>query len=214
MLWNLWRTFFPKKVSRQTIDLLLACFDEIKDNRFLNIGPQLRAELLRFEWESDDVFRNYVGFTYRPQISGRFEDPKGRWMRITGIRLKSPDGESSERMSIYVSRGLMCGYGYESNRKFKADPTSVDVSDVRVEVLDTPTEELKAIIPKDIQELINWADVFDVELDGKTYFHLKDIGDGDFLGIDESSNLYEIRHDPYEIRPLAGDLRTVFTKNN
>lgn len=114
-------------------------------------------------------------------------------------------------MSIYVSHGLLCGYAFEGERTFKADPASVDVTDTRIELLDTPTQELKALIPKGLQDLINWADVFDVELDGKTFYHLKDMGDGDFIGIDEFGTLYLIKHDPPEITQLKGNMERIFS---
>ncbi|MGB5013161.1 MAG: hypothetical protein WBO68_03950, partial [Pyrinomonadaceae bacterium] len=134
-------------------------------------------------------------------------------MRLKGIEIRSKNGKELERLSIYMCHGLICGYAFETNPKFQPNIETIDVSNLRIEFLDTPTRQLKALIPRDLQELINWADVYDVELNGKIYYHLKDIGDGDFIGIDERRNIYEIRHDPFEIVPLAGDRALHFTRD-
>ena len=54
-----------------------------------------------------------------------------------------------------------------------------------------------------------------MSLNGKTYYHVQDItdGDGDFIGIDADKNVYEFRHDPFEITLLTEPLETIL-KNN
>lgn len=37
------------------------------------------------------------------------------------------------------------------------------------------------------------------------YFHLKDIGDGDFYGIDKGGDLFKITHDPFYISLISRD---------
>ncbi|WP_162842699.1 hypothetical protein [Mucilaginibacter pineti] len=46
-------------------------------------------------------------------------------------------------------------------------------------------------------------------MDGKVYFHIKDLEDGDFIGIDSDKIIYKITHDPCEIIPLPESLKTV-----
>ena len=36
----------------------------------------------------------------------------------------------------------------------------------------------------------------------KEYFHIKDLEDGDFIGIDERKVVYKITHDPMEVKAL------------
>ncbi|MEY3451193.1 MAG: hypothetical protein RL711_1019, partial [Bacteroidota bacterium] len=48
-----------------------------------------------------------------------------------------------------------------------------------------------------------------LDLKGKTYYHLKDIEDGDFLGIDIHKNIYKITHDPFEINLQKNELINV-----
>jgi hypothetical protein len=41
-----------------------------------------------------------------------------------------------------------------------------------------------------------------VKLRGSLYYHLRDLEDGDFIGIDADKIIYKITHDPFEIIPL------------
>ena len=54
-----------------------------------------------------------------------------------------------------------------------------------------------------------------VILEGKTYYHLMDLadGDGDFIGMDLKKRVYLITHDPFEIKLLDKPLREILEKN-
>ena len=54
------------------------------------------------------------------------------------------------------------------------------------------------------QELanINENDIYASNLNGKDYYHLKELEDGDFIGIDTDNHIYLIAHDPFEIKNI------------
>ena len=54
--------------------------------------------------------------------------------------------------------------------------------------------------------LLNTSDIYKIELNGKIYYHLKDLEDGDFIGIDTQKNIYLITHDPFKIALQDNDL--------
>lgn len=114
-------------------------------------------------------------------------------------------------MSIYFDHGLLCGYAFDAGSDFVPDPSSVDVSASDFQLLERAGSQVTKLILSKDQEYINWSDVFEVELNGKTYYHLKGIGDGDFIGIDDTKQLYEIRHDPLEVKPLHGTVAEVLS---
>ncbi len=53
---------------------------------------------------------------------------------------------------------------------------------------------------------INIGDIYITRLDGKDYYHLKELEDGDFIAIDTSNHIFEITHDPFEIKNLDRQL--------
>jgi hypothetical protein len=103
------RNIFPPRVKPTTVELLVRSFEKLADPRFDPCIKQLRAGLLRF-YGSSDVIQNYVGFTFMPGISRQFEERKGRWIRISGIDVSNAN--SSDKLSIFISHGLVCGYAF------------------------------------------------------------------------------------------------------
>jgi hypothetical protein len=196
---NWFNQLFPLKVSGETVNLLISALKQINNPLVAMAVPQLEAGLLKY-WRTNNTREpNYVSFTFAPAVSSRFEIPCGRSFRVKNIRLKNESGQVRSTMTIYFSRGLVVGYSIENGPNFDPDISSVDVTDARIEFLDEPDPELKKLINDDIKQLVNWSDVFEVDLEGTTFIHLKDVGDGDFLAVDHSGNGYLIKHDPFEI---------------
>ncbi|MFB6456298.1 hypothetical protein ACE38W_13580 [Chitinophaga sp. Hz27] len=89
------------------------------------------------------------------------------------------------------------------NSKFRIVPDRVSIVNYKIKYLGG--EEYKQIahlIPPSLTSKINPTDVYEVELDGKVYFHVREIEDGDFVGIDLQGIFYKITSDPYEIVAL------------
>ena len=71
---------------------------------------------------------------------------------------------------------------------------------------------VKTLLSPDDQKLINWSSAFEVEINGKQFYHLRDLNDGDFIGMDADGLFYEIHHDPLEVIGLDGNLSEVFAR--
>lgn len=209
---NFLRQLFAQRVTRETFELLAACLRPISRSELAMALPQLDAGLLK-NWRSDDdCDPYYVRFTYFPEVSGRFEDPMGRYLRVKNIAVSDLRGEDKARIDIYFSRGLIMGFSMNRDSTFLPDLSTINVANSRLEYLDTPDAKVDGLIDAKYKKLINWSDVFEVELKGTTYYHLKDIGDGDFIGIDEDRQVYEIRHDPFKVQQLTGDLKEIISR--
>ncbi len=193
---DFFRNIFPPRVRPATVEFLVRVFEMLDDPKYAPFIDQLRGGLLRFVGTSRGL-PNYLSFTFRPGVSGRYEDKRGRFIRITGISVDCKD--RTENVSIYLTHGLVCGMQLEKSLSFTPDLDSIDVSNAMVEYLDFEETIVASALAEEEREFINWADVYEVELDGVVYYHIADIGDGDFVGIDSEGNRFEIRHDPYEV---------------
>jgi hypothetical protein len=189
--------------------MLIACFENLNVPRSETYIRQLEDGLLKY-WRSGLPHDpNYVTFTFSPEVSIKYEDKGERWHRITGIKVSS-DAES-DTLSIYVSHGLVTGLRFESDPNFAPIIETVDTSNAHIEFLDKPDPQVGARVSAEIRDLINWSEVFEVELNGEVYYQIKPLEDGDFIGIDKEGNLFEVRHDPFSIETLKGDPRLVLT---
>ena len=88
--------------------------------------------------------------------------------------------------------------------KYKFNLNSLNVEKIKYEVIgeDISIEKVKKILLLDELELINENEIYSVSIHNDIIFHLKELEDGDFIGIDLDNNLYKVTHDPYKMTPL------------
>lgn len=209
---NLIRSLFPRRLDAETLAFLVKCLEKLPPETYGPFCQQLNEGLVRYVGTSeieDPRFRNYVNFTYEPKVSVRFQVMNGRFWRVDGISVENRNHTEKTNVAIFFSHGLVCGYAFENRLSFDPDPNSIDVSNARLEFIDGPDPIARRLISDRDQQLINWSDVYEVELEGTTYLHLREIGDGDFLGMDGNGRFYEIRHDPFEVIGIDGPLEKI-----
>lgn len=94
-------------------------------------------------------------------------------------------------------------FGWFKKKKLKVDePLTSNVPDPLVPAGNIEFDAIKHLLNEEELLLIDPVDVYEVELDGKIYYHVRELEDGDFIGIDDKKNIYKLTHDPYEIMLL------------
>lgn len=148
---------------------------------------------------------NYVGFSYNPWKYKEFYDSKGRNFRLSNIKVMDILSGRLVNISLYFSYGLINGYSVDdrSGSKFKLNSREINVESFDKKYIDNVDfETIKSLLNKEEIKLLNQNDVYTSLLKGKKYFHLKELEDGDFIGIDLENNLYRVTHDPFEFIKL------------
>lgn len=206
---------FPSNLPGEIVDLLMCSLSKLPQEKYGRFVNQIEKGLLKYQRDSDvnhQVFRNYVYFTYDSKISRIFFDPGGRFSRVHDIVFADKNGTSSSKFAIYFSHGLVCGYAFERDRDFDADLGTVDVSQASFEYLDEEDPNIRKLLSAADEHLVNWSDVYEIDLAGQTIYHLRDIGDGDFVGMDQNGTFLRVTHDPPEVHLLEGTLEEIFAK--
>lgn len=147
----------------------------------------------------------YVGFSFNPQVHDNFYDKNGRNYKLTGIKVFNKKSNSFLDVNIYIVFGMINGYSIEG--KFDIDVNNIEINNFRKEMIDNSDFEKIANIFNDAElKVINPSEIYEVELNGISYYHIKDLEDGNFIGIDEKKNIYKIIHDPFKIIPVSENL--------
>lgn len=177
------------------------------------LRSQLQDGILRKARTDSDVISNYVDFSYNPEVVNKYDNMKMQDFRLTGIEVYDEISSGYIYMDIYVASGLIAGYS-TSKSKPRLDPSRIKMVHYKKVYLENADfDSIKHLLNTEELKLINPSAVYEVVLKGKTYYHLKDLEDGDFIGIDENKQLYRIMHDPYEITLIDRDLTSVMTDN-
>jgi hypothetical protein len=178
------------------------------------LQEQIEQEIFAYATVNSSTFDpDFIGFGYSSSIN-QFENRKLRDYNITNIKVHDIDNSVNLAYRIGVASGVIAGYSLTGSTK----PVVVDISDIDVgsfkkQYFENPDfENIKGIFTEQELSLINQSEVYKVPLDGKDYYHIQALENGDFIGIDSNKTIYQITHDPYEIVPLPGTLETVLNE--
>ncbi|TPG41947.1 hypothetical protein [Flavobacterium pectinovorum] len=145
---------------------------------------------------------NYINFRLNIILLNKFEKKKEPFFTINGIKIFDKTSGAYRLLSLDLGYGLILGYSTSDILNFNPDP------DIQKIVIDSiyityPDNEdfnkIKSLLSNEEINLLNASDIYEVELEGKMYYHLKDLEDGDFIGMDMNKNIYKITHDPFQI---------------
>ena len=144
----------------------------------------------------------------------RFEDKADRSFIIKKVFVFDKGIGQYAEINFVVGYGILLGYSMPDVLVTQPDPNNIKVDSFQIEYFgEDEFENIKSIFSVSELKLIDPVDVYEVELDGKIYYHIKELGDGDFIGIDKEKNIYKITHDPYEVLRLDKPLEKVLEEN-
>ncbi|MFC0514356.1 hypothetical protein ACFFGT_09100 [Mucilaginibacter angelicae] len=157
---------------------------------------------------------DYVAFSFSDQIRD-FERKRERGYKITNIKVRDVSGNKIFMYTIYVSDAVIAGYAIQGFDKHVIDIISADTDTFIRKFYDNNNadyENLKKLISEEALKLIKPENVYEVNLKGRVFYHIEDLEDGDFIGIESHGQICKITHDPFEIIPLDQSLTAFLSK--
>lgn len=199
--------FFKKKEKFNNETLLKVC-SSLPD-KYLFLYNQVKDNIILSVKKGDN---GYYKFNLDNSLFDKYEQKKGRYYQINKILLS--DKEIKTSISLRVGYGILLGYLTPNNVLFNSlnDSINVDVSNIEIEFFDDIEKDIINLFSKEEYKYISPNDIYEIELKGFSLYHLYDIGDGDFIAIDKNKNVYQVTHDPFEIKILAENLLTILKK--
>jgi hypothetical protein len=210
--------FFKRsKVEQWEKTLLQNILSELPPE-FIRLRSQVEEGVLRAVSFNTKVIPNYTGFRYNPEIAARYRDERKASYTIKKLKVYDNLSQTYINFEIVVVSEIVAGYATPDHKKVKLSIDKFDTSDYFIKKFGQQDfDEISSLLSKETLAIIQPGDVYQVELDNKIYYHIKDLDDGDFIAIDNKGNVFELSHDPYEIKrvytPLA-DYLIATTKNN
>lgn len=206
--------FKRTKIEAWEIEMLLESLKSLPHG-YEKLTEQVQAGIFRGVLIGASDIPGYNAFTFNSKVFSKFSEKNVGQYKITGITVPDINTKTNLQYTIYVSSGVINGYSLNNRGKFKLDAKTVNTEKIKIEYIkNLDYEKIKGILTPDETQLVSVSDVYNVSLNNKTYFHLIDLGDGDFIGIDLEKNVYKITHDPFEIIPVNGNLKFVLEHLN
>lgn len=164
---------------------------------------QVNDGLLRSVLVDASDIPGYVAFTFNSDVIGKYERKKERCFKLTNIKVYDSLSATFLLYEIYISSGVINGYSLGGSKKHNIDVSQINVSGFRKVFDDTDDyDRIKHLLTEAEKALLNTSQIYAVKVLGKEYFHLLDLEDGDFIGIDDQKVVYRITHDPLGVSAL------------
>lgn len=204
--------FKRTKIEDWEIQLLRNAVTKLS-NDYLSLIEQLNEGLLKGVLIDASDIPGYVAFTYDSNVLKKYDRKNEQDFILTDIKVYDKKSSSYIPYDIYVSSGTISGYSLGRNNKFNIDVCKVDVSIFRKEFVGvTDYNRIVNIFSAEEKWFLNPSEVYSVFIDNKEYFHIKDLEDGDFIGVDGEKNVYEITHDPMKVVRLDKKIVDILIK--
>jgi hypothetical protein len=200
-------TFFKRtKIAKWEMDLLKNVIEHLPEG-YRHFQEQIDQGLFRSVLIGYSDIPGYVGFSFNEGMIDKFEKKHEKSFTLTGIRVFDKKSKEYLPYSIFFSAGTIIGYAVGGYPKY-----DLDINDIKVDFKTTDrdiTDDFekirKHLTPAEIN-LLTPADIFEVTINGNIYYHLTDLEDGDFVGMDLKKNVFKITHNPLKVTPIKADL--------
>lgn len=206
--------FKRTKIEDWEIQLLKSVISKLP-NEYSHLINQINDGLLRNVMLDASDIPGYASFGFHHEIFKKYDKRQERDFKLTNIKVY--DNKSSDFMDyeIYVASGTINGYSLVGNKKHNIDLNKIDVSKFKkIFIGESNYEQIASFFSEIENSLLNPSEIYPVSVNDIEYFHLKDIGDGDFIGIDKRNNVYKITHDPLEATLIDRNELTEILREN
>lgn len=191
--------FKRTKIARWETDLLLHVIKKLPSD-YSSLIDQINDGLFRGVIVNASDIPGYVAFTYNHSILIKHEREKERDYKLTNIQVYNRITHAYEIYTIYISNGVISGYSIGGLGKYDFDLNKIVTSALKKEfVVESDYNRIIHLLNDEEKGILNPSEVYSIIIDNKEYFHLKDLDDGDFIGMDERKVIFKVTHDPLEI---------------
>ena len=205
----MFRLFRRSKVERWELDVLVNVFTLLSDG-YISYRRQVEGGLLTGVFFNSKIRPNHVQFFYDGKIARQYENKKCGIFALKGIKVFDIKTGSYIDFEIYLAEGLVTGYSTPHNNTFELDTKRTDIFAVKkIFSRNSDFLEIRKLLTTFEMGLLNKDDVYELNVNGNLYYHLWDLDDGDFIGIDSNKSVYKITHDPLQAELINESLANV-----
>jgi hypothetical protein len=175
-------------------------------NEYSNFEKQISEGIIESVRFNKDI-TDFISFKLNVVLLNKFEIKKEQLFTLKGIQVYDKTSCQYKHLKFEIGYGLILGYSVSEILNFNPDINKIKIhSAYKIFVENDDFKNIQFLFNHEELNLLNASDVYKIELNGKIYYHLKDLEDGDFIGIDRQRNIYLITHDPFKITLQNNDL--------
>lgn len=201
--------FKRTKIEKWETDLLRNVVMKLP-SEYSSLMNQITDGLFRGVLVDVSDIPGYIAFTFHSDVLKKYDRENERDFKLTNIKVYDNKSLGFVPYEIYVSSGTISGYSLGGSKKHNIDVNKVDVSGFKKEFIgESDYNRIVNVLNEEEKKLLNPSEVYSVFVAAKEYFHIKDLEDGDFIGMDAKKVIYKITHDPMEVNRIDKTLKEI-----
>jgi len=149
-------------------------------------------------WELYPDFK-YVAIGYVGDTVFKYKK-RGNNYHISGLRIFSKQNNHFEKIELLIQDNLVAGLKI-TNSTYQLDEfklSSIDNTNFSMTRFDFPPNEIDLFydsLDSNIREKLNYNELFDIDFNGRTFYVIYDLEDGNYIAVDNKQNVYSLIHD-------------------
>jgi len=202
--------FKRTKIKDKEIQLLQNIITKLPVPYF-NLINQIKDGLFKGVIIGASDIPGFIAFTFNSTILKKYDRENESDFKLCNIQVYDKKTLNFVPCEIYVSSGTISGYSLFGNKIDNIDTSKIDTSNFKKALFDNPDyQKIENLLNEKEKIILNPSNVYSVFINNKEYFHIKDLEDGDFIGIDIYKNIYKITHNPLNIELLDETIGDIF----
>ena len=205
------------EISEKEFELLRRAVATLPNN-YDFLRNQINPEFLR--GKRINIMSTSGGFSliFDQNMEKEIRQPKP-YYRLGGIKVLNVEKNVYEPVFLDILDQILIGFSIPSQVE------AYDLDTVKSELVfekkprNSAFDNLKAIIGEEylesVKKYVNLNNIFELELNGEIFYTIHEFGDGNYLAINNKSEVFGLFHDPYKVekifnnpKQMVGDLET------
>jgi len=147
---------------------------------------------------------NLINFIYPISFYKIFGKQNISNFKLEGLIVKDVHSSKKIVVTLYFAENIFLGYSSDIKQDtFEFDVNNIFYENIKKKIWgDEGLIYIKKYFTDEELKYVNIGEIFVTDIKQIEYFHLKELEDGDFLGINRRGNFYIITHDPLEVKEV------------
>ena len=197
----------PKKVKKEDYEFLQFISKKLVE-KYPYLEKQVNKEFIlkkRLEPAEDGTY----SLILNAQLEKNYLNKNlPRFFLIQNIRVWNKRKGDYDLINFHIVEGMLVGYRVKARTK-DLDLTKIDVSRINEKHFsDIDKANLLEVfngISTELEMLLDIKETFTIEIPEGKFYTIKNLGDGNYLAINDKGSIYSLEHDPYEVKEIFKD---------
>ncbi|WP_256005063.1 hypothetical protein [Pedobacter deserti] len=202
---------FKKKPSFTTkhVDFFVALVYRLPE-RYRFLLPQINMEFILGVKKNILGYKGSYTFLLNANIARDFRDKSmPSLLIIKNLGVWNQRSKAFEFVELYLVEGMFSGYKMMAPME-DLDPHIIDVNliseDKSGDEDKLNLQKILGMVDPGLEEILDIQSTFKIEIPEGVFYVLKNLGDGNYLGVDENGGVYLLIHSPYTVELVFADV--------